>query len=494
MNKFVIIVDKPDSFLANDTNKIISSQEYISNLEQFDAKAKNVKIINLSNSYDYLSRGYYVSLMAKARKQKCFPSIENIISVNWRRNYRSYFYELNQILEKNYNLPFQEPATRKFVSFFGRHKDPMIEPLSRRIFDLFRIPIASFEIKYNGNQKWVVSNLELKSYSSLVAEQVSQFKQDMEYFTGSAWRDASNKKKPEIYWIAVLHNPGEENSPSNKAALNRFIRVAKKMNVWAELITKDDFSSLLIFDGLFIRQTTAINDNSYRFAQKAESEGIVTIDSANSIIKCCNKVYLNEILEINKFDKPKTLVLDKKYLNKNINSITFPVVLKIPDGCFSLGVVKVNNKDELLEKASSLFDDSEVILCQEFIESDFDWRIGVLNNQVLFASKYYMAKNHWQIYNHKEKKAKLKYGNSECVDIKDVPPKIIKVAINSSKLIGDGLYGIDIKELKDGRAVIIEINDNPNIDHGFEDKILGDELYKKIIQHFINKIENIRKN
>ena len=49
------------------------------------------------------------------------------------------------------------------------------------------------------------------------------------------------------------------------------------------------------------------------------------------------------------------------------------------------------------------------------------------------------------------------------------------------------LYGVDVKEI-DGKAVIIEINDNPNIDSGVEDAVLGDALYDIIVKSLTKRI------
>jgi glutathione synthase/RimK-type ligase-like ATP-grasp enzyme len=45
-----------------------------------------------------------------------------------------------------------------------------------------------------------------------------------------------------------------------------------------------------------------------------------------------------------------------------------------------------------------------------------------------------------------------------------------------------------MKEI-DGRFYVIEINDNPNIDAGVEDKILKERLYSIIMEVFLNKIK-----
>ena len=38
----------------------------------------------------------------------------------------------------------------------------------------------------------------------------------------------------------------------------------------------------------------------------------------------------------------------------------------------------------------------------------------------------------------------------------------------------EGLFGVDLKEV-DGKACLIEVNECPNIDHGVEDQVLGDD-------------------
>ena len=54
--------------------------------------------------------------------------------------------------------------------------------------------------------------------------------------------------------------------------------------------------------------------------------------------------------------------------------------------------------------------------------------------------------------------------------------------------MGNGLYGVDIKQTDKG-FLVIEVNDNPNIEHGVEDKILQDKLYTAILQDFIRRID-----
>ncbi|MBI1301510.1 MAG: ATP-grasp domain-containing protein [Alphaproteobacteria bacterium] len=489
MIKYIIVTDKIKLFQNSEEYIVLSPEEFINMKAEVSKKGRPPRVINLSSRYQYLSKGYYVSLMAEARGHQCIPNVSNIIALEWKRNYDFARPELNAILEKTYKQPCEEPLSRTYTSFFGRHDNPEVEPVARRIFDLFRFPIVSFEVKYGQNGKWGIERIETPPYTSLIKEQSAKFLEALNKFTGSSWTRSASNKKQERYWIAILYDPNEENAPSNMAALKKFISVGKKMNLWVELITKQDFASLLEFDALLIRETTAINNHTYRFASKAEQEDIPCVDDTNSIIRCCNKVYLKELLEANDVPTPKTFVIEKNNASKLEKKLNYPIVLKVPDGSFSRGVKKVNNHEELLQKSQEMFLKSDIILCQEYVPSQFDWRIGVLNNEPLFASKYYMAKNHWQIYNNDAKSKKMREGNDEPVPLNKVPQEVLDVALASTKPIGTGLYGVDLKQLDDGRVVVIEVNDNPNIDYGVEDRVLGNKLYQKILEHLVKLIE-----
>src|SRR5690606_2414195 len=116
----------------------------------------------------------------------------------------------------------------------------------------------------------------------------------------------------------------------------------------------------------------------------AEANGLVVIDDPTSILRCCNKIYLADLFNANSVPAPRTLILNRnspKQLKEAAETLGFPIVVKIPDGSFSRGVAKVNDLAELKAKTAELFADSSLLLAQEFLYTDFDWRIGVLNNK-----------------------------------------------------------------------------------------------------------------
>jgi glutathione synthase/RimK-type ligase-like ATP-grasp enzyme len=169
------------------------------------------------------------------------------------------------------------------------------------------------------------------------------------------------------------------------------------------------------------------------------------------------------------------------------STLKLPCVLKLPDSTFSFGVKKAETGAELEQLIEAMLKKSELLIAQEFVFTEFDWRIGILDGDPLFACKYLMARNHWQIYNWEAQTGSEVSGGFEGVRLADVPPAILKIAAKAVKPIGLGLYGVDIKTVK-GRPVVIEINENPNIDEGVEDFGEGDVVYRRIIDAFMRRI------
>jgi glutathione synthase/RimK-type ligase-like ATP-grasp enzyme len=260
------------------------------------------------------------------------------------------------------------------------------------------------------------------------------------------------------------------------------------MGIEVEIIGPKDFGRIPEFDALFIRETTNVNHHTYRFAKKAESEGLVVIDDPTSILRCTNKIYLADLLSRNKVPAPRYRLLTKGHDPvQQLGDMSYPVVVKIPDGSFSRGMFKAKTPSELREKSGELFKSSSVLLAQEFVYTEYDWRVGMLNGQAIYAARYYMTKGHWQIYKHGSA-GQVSSGKADTFLVQDAPPEVLEVATRAAGLIGNGLYGVDLKQIGD-RVLVIEVNDNPSIDHGYEDAALGKELYRLVMAEFLRRLE-----
>lgn len=485
---YIIICDSPAKYNLgyNDSHLVISSEDYIAGkLPQFLQEKRSLRVINLCSDYDYLHTGYYCSLLAQARKHRCIPAVSDIVHAKWKRLHRDSIatIESDPKLQKTIEQASENLNDHaQIMFFFGRSQVTSLEKLGRILFDAFRLPIMKVSF-HNRKGQWKIKEIEPGKISDL-NDQITFFNESLEKYIGSYW--VKKGQLPERYWLAILCDEEENFPSSNKGALKKFVEIGRKKRFYVELIDNSKFDSLLEYDALFIRTTTNVNHYTYRFAQKAAKEGIPCIDDKESILLCCNKIFLYEILKNNNIAVPPTFFISRN--QKNIipsGEFDFPLVLKIPDGSFSTGVFKVKNNEEYQERLQELFKQSELILVQKFLPSEFDWRIGILDNKPLFACKYFMAKKHWQIYNHNARSNKV--GLAETVEISKVPQQVLKIALKTASLIGDGLYGVDIKEI-DGKPYIIEVNDNPNIDAGTEDEVEGNKIYEAIFDYFEKKI------
>ena len=214
------------------------------------------------------------------------------------------------------------------------------------------------------------------------------------------------------------------------------------------------------------------------------------IDDPESILRCGNKVYLNELLEKNQIPAPRTLVVHRDNMDEIIEKVGLPCVLKQPDSSFSQGVSKADDRESLERELDQLFEKSDLIIAQEFLPTEFDWRVGVFDGKPIYLCKYFMAKKDWKVIS-KDKQGRTLNGRSETLPVELAPRKLINLAIKAANLIGDGLYGLDIKQIGNNFCVI-EINDNPNIDHGYEDLVLKDDLYLRIMEVFLRRITDAK--
>ena len=454
-------------------------------------------VINLCRSYKYLSVGYYCSLMAQARGQQVLPSVKTINDLSRKAIYSLDTGELDRALNDALGASGSMPMPVEFSMDirFGRTDYTPLAALARSVFETFPALLMRVEFARGGERgdQWHIAAIRMQGVGALSDYERAACGAALGAFAGLPQRAAGARRYR--YRLAVLHNPDEELAPSNPAALARFVAVGRELGITVDQIGRQDFSTLAEFDALFIRETTAVNHHTYLFAKKAESEGLVVIDDASSILRCTNKVYLADLLRLHGVPTPRTFTLQRagnEELAAIEAEIAYPMVVKIPDGAFSRGVVKVRDAAEFVRVAGELLQQSALILVQEYMYTEFDWRIGVLNRQPIFASKYFMSKGHWQVAK-RDANGKAEFGMAVGVPLDEVPPDLLAHALHAANLIGDGLYGVDMKMTSRG-PVVIEVNDNPNIDAGAEDSVLGDALYRIVLCEFVRRLDLLHRS
>ena len=491
MSDTLIIIDnKADWGPYYPSDNVVTFEEYLDSdyartANSAEGKGLRLRIINLCRNNRYLSAGYYCSLLAEARGHGVIPSVRTLNDLSQRALYRLELNYMPEMLSKK-PAPSTGDEQLKLYSFFGTTIDPEYNELAHKLFELFPCPLLEITLRYD--KGWKIDMLNIRSQSILNDADETAFAKALDDFSRKVWRKKRSKKQFR-YDLAILVDPEEKLPPSNKTALKRFIAAGKSLGIDCELITQRDYLRLPEYDGLFIRATTSINHYTYRFAKRAEVEDMVVIDDPTSMLRCTNKIYLADLFRNNKVPAPRTELLHKgkpHQIAQLEEKLDYPIVLKIPDGSFSVGVEKANDRQELQQVLERLFQKSTLLLAQEYLYTDFDWRIGVLNNKPIYACRYYMVRNHWQIYQHGAKKTAS--GNFETLPTFEAPKAVLDAAMKATRPIGNGFYGVDIKE-KNGIGYVIEVNDNPSIDSGVEDCYLGDELYRIIMSELLHRME-----
>lgn len=476
----LIVVENPDNWkISIDDVKVITPAMYISG-EPYQ-QTKGLKVLNLCKSYQYQSLGYYVSLLAEARKHKVLPGVSTIQDLRYPSILREDSQDFDNLIQQSFKYETADKV--EFNIYFGTTQAEQLNRLAGQLFQYIQAPWL--RATFSKRSKWVLQSIKPLSLGEVPEADRPLLQKALENFFLRKRDVRPDKKK---YDLAILVNPQDTYPPSDKKAIQKFLKAADQSGFYAELITKDDFDKLIQFDALFIRETTFVNHHTFKFSKKAKSLGLAVIDDPDSILKCTNKVYLFELLKSNKVTTPTSFVIGKENYKNLPDKMSYPFILKQPDGAFSKGVFKIDNAKEFKDVTATMFQKSELLIAQEYLPTPFDWRVGVIDGQPLYVCKYFMASEHWQIVNWNAGES-TREGMVESISVDQAPAGLIKTALKATALIGKGLYGVDMKEV-DGKFYVIEINDNPNIDAGTEDKILKDKLYSTIMEVFLNKIRN----
>ena len=447
-------------------------------------EGRSVKVFNLCKSYRYQSLGYYVSLLAEARGHKPLPRVSTMEDLQSQNLVRLLTEDLDELVQKS--LAPIKADTFELSIYFGRNVANRHDALSHQLFSLLQAPLlrAHFERRHD---QWRLRSVRAIAASDIpAAHHEFVVESATAYFMGR--RRRSLKRAAPRFDLAILHDPVNPEPPSNARAMKQFEKAAAEVGLQVEFITRADLGRLPEFDALFIRDTTFANHYTYRFSRRATAENLVVIDDPDSILRCNNKVYLAELLTRHNIPAPRTLMVHRGNVDRIISSLGLPCVLKQPDSSFSLGVTKVETEQALHAKVEALLQKSELIVAQEYLPTEFDWRIGILDRRPLFACKYFMAAGHWQIVKREAGRKGYEEGPVQAVAVAEAPEEVVRIALLSANLIGDGLYGVDIKQIG-SRCCVIEVNDNPNVDAGNEDGVLKDALYREIMGSFVRRIE-----
>jgi glutathione synthase/RimK-type ligase-like ATP-grasp enzyme len=442
----------------------------------------DARVVNLCRADRYQGRGYYVSLLAEARGHRPLPDVKTIEDLQAPAHLDALADEMDPLVQRS----LQHDASDVFEldAYFGRDPAELHPALAQRLYDLVKAPLlrAVFERTEN---RWRLAEVRAIGVSDTPPQhRAFLLATATEYVTGHR-RPRPAGPDPDLPTLAILRDPSEVDRPSNDAALQKFVAAASSVGLRGVIVGPEALEKLTEFDALFIRTTTNVGHYTYEFARRAAALGMPVMDDPDSILKCTNKVYLHELMARHGIPTPKTIMVHRENLDQVIPALGLPCILQQPDSGFGLGVVKIESERQLLSCAAKLLDRSELLIAQEWLPTEFDWRVAVLDRRALFVCKYFMAPGHWQVIK-RGNEARIE-GQTVAMSIGEAPEIVINTAVRAANLIGSSLYGVDLKQVDD-QCYLIEVNDNPNVDAGNEDGVLKDALYREVMGVFRKRI------
>ncbi len=510
----IVVLSDPDQLPATPGVQRVSAADFLSGKVATPAGAT---VVNLCEECGYLSTGWYVALLTEARGALPLPEAALLEQSRDRRTRdRALREEGLDLLDSDEvasrlrdmaaaglppceGVPVvddpDEPVPRaprpqeqlRFRVLAGRPSPaeppvggPSLSRLARRIFAAWPLPLAQVELVHDGGH-WRIVDLSPLSLGDLDDDDRAVLLAALSKVEVEA--PAPFEAMPSL---AVLWSGADVACASTSETIDRLGRVAARRGLRIERIGLEDLDRLGEHDALFIRVLTGVDQPSWRFATRAEALGMPVIDHPTSIVRCGNKVYLHELMTRAGLATPPSVIFGREATWEQLSDqLGTPIIVKVPDGSFSTAVFKVQDAADFASRVPPLLERSPLLLAQGFLPTAFDWRIGVLDGRVLYAARYHMVRGHWQI--RALKGSSVRFGRVEAVPRDKVPAAVKKLAIASAELIGDGLFGVDLKET-DAGPVVIEVNDNPNLDVGYEDAAEGDQIYEELVRWFQRRL------
>src|SRR5215207_7949108 len=161
----LIIVENPDhwKFSLYDA-EVVTPANYISN-ENYQ-QSKGLKVINLCKSYQYLSLGYYVSLLAEARRHKVLPGISTIQDMRFPSILREDSQDFDDLIQNSFKNEKHDKV--EFDIYFGITQEEHLNKLAKQLFQYIQAPCLS--ATFSKKNKWVLQSIKPLSLGEVPTE------------------------------------------------------------------------------------------------------------------------------------------------------------------------------------------------------------------------------------------------------------------------------------------------------------------------------------
>ena len=231
------------------------------------------------------------------------------------------------------------------------------------------------------------------------------------------------------------------------------------------------------FDVVLPRIGTSITEYGLSVVKQFECLGTKVINSSQAIAQSRDKLRCLQILAQKKIDVPTTVFMRGRGLRLGFRQVHgAPAIIKVLRGTQGVGVMLVESMASAQSVLETLWNLDQDVLLQQYISESAgrDLRAFVIGDKVIAAMRRQAREGEFRSNIHRG-------GEGEWVEL---PAAYNRVAVQSAKILGLGIAGVDMLETLSGPK-IIEVNSSP----GFEgiEKATGLNIAKMIMQ-YIKKV------
>jgi len=210
----------------------------------------------------------------------------------------------------------------------------------------------------------------------------------------------------------------------------------------------DTFKSQLM--GLMFAGLPAVNslhsvfmsmDRALQYAELLKAQKRLPEDKRFGLVPMY--YFSNQKISLQVMDSP----LDKD------NFSSYPLVMKVGNGHSGRGKVKVNGPNEFRDLKGIMALDQEYYTTEPFLDVDFEYRIQKIGKAITCFRR--SSEGSWKANMVSEEgKGDLDFQNYECTDL-----HILWIEECAKMFGGLDICGLDVLAMKDGKQMVIEIND-----------------------------------
>lgn len=250
MRKIIVVREPKEWNLGVKGVEVVSSKDYLTNPHL--AAQRNVRVFNLARSFSYQSRGYYVSLLAEARGHKVIPSAKTILDLKSPSIVKVLSRDLDDVIQSS--LAHKNRHEFLFSIYFGHNVNRKYDRLAHELYKVFQAPLLRARFVRTESGKWELRSVRPIPYTDIPEEHLGHVKRyAAEYFAKKRYDGARLDRSR--YDLAILINPQDKASPSNKRATVKFRQIAEQMGFEVGILGPDDIDRIAEYDALLIRRT-----------------------------------------------------------------------------------------------------------------------------------------------------------------------------------------------------------------------------------------------